>query len=76
MNNIIGFNNITTVTMPPEKILDAAKEHVPEELLIIGWGKEGKLYFAGTHYDVAGNLLLLEAAKRDLMDNFLAEQNG
>lgn len=76
MDNVVGFDNITTVTMTPEKILNAAKEHVPEELFVIGWDREGDLYFAGTHSDVASCLLLLETAKRDLMDNFLAQQNG
>lgn len=59
MADVIPFGGITKLPLTPEKVLDGAKRHIPEELMVLGWTKEGKLYIAGTHSDIAHNLGLL-----------------
>ena len=67
-DNVIPLNNITTLNIPVDRILDEAKEHIPQHAIIIGWDNDGHLYLASSVADGPECLWLLELAKTALME--------
>jgi hypothetical protein len=63
---IIPLGNITRLDLPAERVLEAAKEHL-EHVVLMGWDKEGKLYFASTFSDGGDVLWIVEQCKRNLL---------
>ena len=61
------FNGITTLDIPPTKILATAAGAKLESVVVVGWADDGSLYFASSTADGAEANWLLDAAKFELM---------
>jgi hypothetical protein len=65
---VIPFTGITYLDMPPERILEAAKEKGLEGVVVIGFTAEGAEYFASSYADGGTVLWLLERSKKALLE--------
>ena len=76
MGNILYFNGMTKVDIPPENVLEAAKGWGAEHVIIIGVDKNDVLLFGGSTSDIALANLLLDKAKMSLLtdDEFDGER--
>ena len=68
MGDVVNLDIPTLADMPAEKILNAAISQNLGEALVVGWRENGDLYFAGTTSNVAEVLLLLEMAKKEILE--------
>jgi hypothetical protein len=68
-DNVIDLPVVTSLDIPVERILNGAIEANLDTAIVIGWQEDGEFYFAGSSGDAAQTLLLLELAKRELLDN-------
>ena len=66
-NNVVDLNCVTTLDIPPEKILEAAKENDLAEVIIIGTYADGEEFFAASFSDGPTAVWMLEKAKFDLL---------
>lgn len=64
---IIEPNFVTTLDVPPERVLRRAMEADLEKVVVIGWDKEGEEYFASSVADGGDVLWMLERAKINLL---------
>lgn len=67
MADVIDLPVITTLDIPAERILSSAIEKGIETAVVVGWDKEGELYFASSVADGGEVLWLLEKAKQALL---------
>ncbi len=67
MGKIIPIGGVTTLDIPPDKILEAAKGQL-EGVLVIGYDKDGELYTASSYADGGIVIWLLEATKNRLFE--------
>ena len=67
MSKVIAFTGITRLDMPPDQVLEAAIGKL-EGVVIIGWTKDGKEYFASTYSDGGTVLWLTERMKKLLLE--------
>ncbi len=65
------FNGVTTVSESPEQVLEKAKSWGLERVIIIGTVADGNLKWSGSFSEVEGVNFLLDAAKHELLDDFL-----
>ena len=66
-NNVVDLNCITTLDIPAEKILEAAKDKNLVEVIIIGTYEDGEEFFAASFSDGPTAVWMLERAKLDLL---------
>lgn len=66
-SNVIPLGMVTRLDIPVERVLDAAKDRL-DKVVVLGWDKEGELYFASTFADGGDVLWLLEKCKQALME--------
>lgn len=71
-DNIIEFPGLTTVDLPPDDVLKSAMGHLTD-VVVIGCSEERGFYVASSSADLAYINLLLDLAKRDVLD--LADGN-
>jgi len=71
MAKVIPLNTITRLDLPPNQILEDAKDEM-DSILILGYDKEGNEYFASSMSDGSDVLWLLERCKQLLL-NFEAD---
>lgn len=58
---------LTTLDVPVERVLKGGE--VLKEVLVLGWTEEGSnFYMASSKSDIADLVLLLEIAKKELLD--------
>lgn len=67
-NTVVEFTGITKLKMPVDRVLESAKGEL-EEVIIIGYDKDGEEYFASTYSDGGILLWLLERAKKQLLED-------
>ncbi len=67
-DNVIPLGNITRLDLPVDRVLDAAKEDISERVVVLGWDKDGELYFASSFADGGDVMWLLEKAKLALLN--------
>jgi hypothetical protein len=67
MSNVILFNGITKLDLDPDMVLENTKGKL-ESVILIGYDKEGKEYFASTYADGGDILWLLERMKLCLLN--------
>ena len=67
MTDIVYLHEFTDEDIPPERVLDAAKERCTEAVIVVGWGEDEKTYFAMSTGDAKAVLFALEEAKFMLM---------
>lgn len=66
MGKVIEFNGATCLDIEPDKVLKSA-EGMLKKVIIVGYADDG-LYVAASSGDIGHNLLLLEQAKKYLLD--------
>ena len=67
-SNVVSWPHVTVAPMTPEKILTRALKAGVEPLITVGYDRDGKLYVAGTHSEVADIMVLLRLALRYFED--------
>lgn len=67
MSNVIPLGMVTRLDMPVEKILDAVSKQDLDGVVILGYDKEGDIWFSSSYADGGTVLWLLERAKKDLL---------
>ncbi len=67
MGDVVMLGNVTRLDLPPERILDAARDAGLETVVICGYDKDGKEYFASSVADGGTALWLLERLKLKLL---------
>ena len=68
MAEIVKFPGITIIPDDPVEALEKAKSWGMERVVIVGFDVAGSLMFGGSHSELAETLLLLELAKKRLLD--------
>lgn len=68
MTNITYLDVVTTLDISPERVIDAAKEAELQDVVVIGYDKDGDFYFAANQADGKDVLWLLEVAKKKLLE--------
>ena len=63
MGEVIEGRFITTLDIPPEKVLKSAIDHDLDTVFVLG-EKDGEIYAAGSSSDVGHILLMFEKFKR------------
>jgi hypothetical protein len=67
MNNIVEFTGITTLDIPPDRIIASAANEKFERVVIIGVTEDGDEYFSSSASDGGSVLWDLERAKLKLL---------
>ena len=67
-DNVTDFPGITRFKTPVTKILATAAGAKLEDIVIIGWRENGKMYFASSNDDGAEVNWLLDQAKAELIE--------
>ena len=65
-DKVIPLGNITKLDLPPDRILESTKGKM-QSVLLMGWDKNGDLYFASSIADGGEILWLMEHAKIQLL---------
>lgn len=70
VSNVIDFNGTTTLWEPPDSVLEKAKGQFQDgsNVLIIGLGKDGELWFGGNCSNLAEIVLLLAQAQKAALE--------
>ena len=66
-DNVIPLGNITRLNMPADRILNEATGKM-NDVVLIGWDKDGELYFGSSIADGGTVLWLLEKTKKALLE--------
>lgn len=66
---VIPFTGFTTLSEPCESLLEKAKLWGMEKCLVIGIDEEGALLFGGSFWNEGESILMLERAKKIIVDN-------
>jgi len=66
-DNVIPLGMVTRLDLPPDQVLLGAKGNL-DGLVLIGYDKDGELYFASTYADGGDVLWLLEKCKQALLE--------
>lgn len=67
-NTVIDFTGTTTLDMPPSKILAKAAGAGLTDVVVVGWDKDGRLYFASSSGKGPEVAWLLDNAKIELLE--------
>lgn len=67
MSNVAKFNGTTLADIPSEQVLAAASSKGLDEVLILGWDKDGQPYFASSTGDIGVALHLIEKFKQEVV---------
>jgi hypothetical protein len=73
MGEVIEFNGITTLPLPPSKVLEKAGEEDLEQVLVLGWDKDGGLYIATSDPSLPSVFYLLKCVDHYLMEASVTE---
>ena len=68
MGKIIPLGGMTTLDLPADRILDAAKGQM-EGVVIVGFDKDGGVYAASSYADGGTVMWLLEACKTKMVES-------
>ena len=67
MGKVVDFNGITTLDLDPQRVLDAAKKEELDGVVILGYTKDGKEYFASSYADGPEVNWLIDRVKAKLL---------
>ena len=67
MSNVIELPVVTTLDIPPERILNKALDAGLKEVMVIGTAEDGSLYFCASFGDGGNVLWLMERTKIELI---------
>lgn len=68
MAEVLKFSGITRIPDDPVVALEKAKAWGLERVVIAGWSKDGEFIFGGSHSEISDTLLILEIARKRLME--------
>lgn len=68
MSNVVRLDIMTLLELTPELVIEAAVNHGLKDVVIIGRDHDGKFYCAGSTGDGGTTILMLELAKKLLLD--------
>lgn len=68
MGEVVELNVVTSLNLPPERVLRKAIEANLGGIVIAGYDKSGEYYFASSIADGADVMWLLEQCKKRLLD--------
>ena len=68
---IVTLNCETVLPIEPDRVLTAAQAAGLSDVLVVGRDAEGELYVAASAPDAGALLVMLEAAKRQVLDAVL-----
>lgn len=68
MADIIELDMVTSLDIPPSRVLRGAREAKLTNLVVVGFDKDGDFYFAANKADGANTLWLLELAKKKILE--------
>jgi hypothetical protein len=72
VSNILEFEPpVSYLDIPAEKLLNEALNADLEGVVVLGWTNDGLSYFSWSYADAGESLLLLELAKRELLEQAL-----
>lgn len=66
MGKVIPLGCVTKLDIPVDRVLDSAKDNL-NSVVLMGYDKEGELYFASTMADGGEVLWLIEQLKLQLL---------
>lgn len=66
VGKVVNFTGITKLDLPPDRILESAAGTL-EGVVVLGYDKDGKEYFASSYADGGDVLWLLERCKKMLL---------
>lgn len=66
-DNVHYLDVVTRLDIPVERVLEQAKDNL-KDVVLVGWDKDGELYFASNKANGGEVLWLLEKAKKLLLD--------
>ena len=69
MGEVVILDLVTSLDLPAERVIDGAAKASLEEVVIIGFNKDGEFYFSANKSDGGGILWLMELAKKKLLEN-------
>ena len=68
MGEVVTLNMITSIDIPADRVIDAAKDAGLTKVVIVGYDADGQEYFASSVADGGSVLWLMERAKHKLME--------
>jgi hypothetical protein len=68
MGEVVNLPCITTLNLPPERVLEGALKADLAGVVVLGYTKDGEPYFASTYADGGDVMWLMELCKRMLLD--------
>jgi hypothetical protein len=68
LGEVVELPVITSLDLPAERVLNAAIKEDLDEVVIVGFDKDGDFYFASNKSDGGGVLWLFELAKKALLE--------
>lgn len=68
-DNVIDLHTLTTLDIPPSRVWQACLDKDIPPAIAIGYDENGELYFASSVAHAGDVLLLLELAKKQLMES-------
>lgn len=68
MGEVVELPVITTLDIPSERVLQKALDKGLQDVVIVGFDKDGDLYFASNKSDGGTVLWLFEMAKKALLE--------
>jgi hypothetical protein len=66
-DNVVTLQTVTTLDIPPERVLSQAIEADMDSVVIVGWKKTGEFYFAASEADLRHTAWALQRALHDLL---------
>lgn len=75
MGEVVELGCLTRLDVPPDKVLTAAVGGM-NQVLVLGYDKEGEEYFASSWTDRAEVLWLVERFKQQLLDGTLGDRGS
>lgn len=65
---VVFLDNVTTLDLPPDRILERAIGECPGGVIVMGYDADGDMYFASSIASGPDCLWLMEKAKAALLD--------
>lgn len=65
---VIPLGNVTSLDLPTDRVLDEAKGHCADGVVVLGFDDDGELYFASSIADGGSVVWLMEMAKKALLE--------
>lgn len=68
MGELVYWPGVTKLDVPVERVLNKALEHELTSVVVLGWDKDGQVFFASSQADGGNVMWLMEWAKKALLD--------